>query len=157
LRSSIGSRGAPGVSNVRLRQGLIMGEVALTVVLLAASGLLVRMLIHLETLPPGFNASGVMTAKASLDDVRYHDPQAFQKLLAESLAAIKQIPGVENAAVGLTLPYERALLTGVTLSDGKQAGQQVMTNDVYVTPAYFEALQIPVLEGRGFRDADGPD
>lgn len=153
LRTAIGSHTVAGAGNVRLRQGLITGEVALTVVLLASAGLLVRTLIHLETMPPGFNANGVITAKVSLDDVRYHDPAAFQKLLDESLAAMKQIPGVQNAAIGLSLPYERALLTAVTVSEGKQ----VMTNDVYVTPGYFETLQIPVLEGRSFRDLDGPN
>ena len=50
-----------------------------------------------------------MTAKASLDDVRFHDPAAFQKLLNESTAAMRQIPGVQHAAVGLSLPYERSL------------------------------------------------
>ena len=68
LRSSIGTRGVIGAGSVRLRQGLIAGEVALTVVLLAAAGLLIRTLIHLETMPPGFNPTGVITAKASLDD-----------------------------------------------------------------------------------------
>jgi macrolide transport system ATP-binding/permease protein len=157
LRSSIGSRGVIGAKSVRLRQGLIAGEVALTVVLLAAAGLLIRTLIHLETMPPGFNATGVITAKASLDNARYHDPAAFRKLLNDSLGAMREIPGVKNAAAGLTLPYERALLSGVTLSDGKEAGQQVMTNLVYVTPGYFDTLQIPVLAGRAFTDRDGPD
>ncbi len=157
LRSCIPSRAVIGSGSVRLRQALIAGEVALTVVLLAAAGLLIRTLIHLETLPPGFNATGVMTAKASLDDARYHDPAAFRKLLNESLATMRKIPGVRNAAAGLTLPYERALLNSVTLSDGKEAGQEVMTNDVYVTPGYFDALQIPVLAGRTFTDADSPD
>src|SRR5262249_9480201 len=156
-RPSRSSQGVGGTSRVRLRQGLIAGEVALTVVLLAGSGLLVRTLVHLETMPPGFNSTGIITAKASLDDVRYHDPAPFRKLLNESLAAMRDIPGVQNAAVGLTLPYERAVLSGVTLSDGKQAGQQVMTNQVYITPGYFDTLQIPVLAGRAFTDADGPD
>jgi predicted permease len=157
LRSSIPSRGVIGAGSVRLRQGLIAGEVALTVVLLAAAGLLIRTLIHLETMPPGFNATGVITAKASLDNARYHDPAAFRKLLNDSLGAMREIPGVRNAAVGLTLPYERALLSGVTLSDGKEAGQGVMTNQVYITPGYFDTLQIPVLAGRAFTDADRPD
>ena len=157
LRSSIGSRAVAGGGSVRVRQGLIAGEVALTVVLLAAAGLLIRTLIHLETMPPGFNPAGVMTAKASLDDVRYHDPAAFRKLLNESLAAMREIPGVRNAAVGLTLPYERALISMVTLSDGKQAGQQAGADEVYVTPGYFETLQIPVLAGRVFTDADSTD
>ncbi len=98
LRSAITSRGVIGGGTVRLRQALIAGEVALTVVLLAAAGLLIRTLIHLETMSPGFNPNGILTAKASLDDVRYHDPAAFRKLLAQSVAAMRQIPGVQNAA-----------------------------------------------------------
>jgi macrolide transport system ATP-binding/permease protein len=157
LRSSMSSRAAARSGNLRVRQGLIAGQVALAVVLLAASGLLIRTLIHLETLAPGFNPNGVMTAKASLDEIRFHDPAAFRKLLDQSTAAMGQIPGVLNAAVGLTLPYERALNDGVSLSDGPEAGQQEGTDVVYVTPGYFETLKMPVLVGRAFTDADGPN
>ena len=157
LRSSMSNRAIIGTGRLGLRQGLIAGEVALTVVLLAAAGLLIRTLIHLETMPPGFNPNGVMTAKASLDDVRYQDPAAFRKLLDESLDAMREIPGVRNAAIGLTLPYERAPLNSVTLTTGKEAGREITTNDMYVTPGYFETLQIPVLAGRGFRNTDGPN
>ena len=157
LRSSASRRTVIGGDSLRLRQALIAGEVALTVVLLAATGLLIRTLIGLQTIPPGFNPTGVITAKASLDDVRYHDPAAFQKLLTGSLTALRETPEVQGAALGLTLPYERALLSAVTLSDGKEAGRQVTTNTVYVTPGYFETLQIPVLAGRTFSDADAAD
>ncbi len=157
LRASMASRAVAGGGSLRLRQGLIAGEVALTVVLLAASGLLIRTLVHLETLPPGFNPNGVMTAKASLDDVRFHDGAAFKKLLDETTAAMRQIPDVQYAAVGLSLPYERSLNNQVTLSDGQEAGQQAQTDEVYVTPGYFEALQIPVLAGRSFTEGDGKD
>lgn len=158
LRSSIASRSVIGTGHTRLRQGLIAGEVALTVVLLAASGLLIRTLIHLETMPPGFNPVNVMSAKASLDDVRYHDPAAFRKLLDESVAAMRGIPGVRDAAVALALPYERTLImAGLTITDGKEAGEKIMTNEVYVTPGYFKTLEIPVLAGRTFTGADGPD
>jgi hypothetical protein len=97
-----------------------------------------------------------MTAKASLDDVRFHDPATFRKLMDESTAAMRQIPGVQNAAVGLTLPYERALNDGVTLSDGKEAGREDGTDVVYVTPGYFETLQMPMVAGRAITDSDGP-
>jgi len=157
LRSSMSSHAVAGVGSQRLRKALITGEVALTVVLLAASGLLIRTLIHLETLPPGFNSNGVMGAKASLDDVRFHDPAAFRKLLDESTAAMRQIPGVQNAAVGLSLPYERTLNDWITLSDGKEAGQGDGSDVTYVTPGYFDTLQMPVLAGRVFTDADGPN
>jgi macrolide transport system ATP-binding/permease protein len=156
LRSSMASRALTGVGGQRLRQALIAGEVALTVVLLAASGLLIRTLVHLETLPPGFNPEGVMTGKASLDDVRFHDPAAFGKLVDESTSAMLRIPGVQDAAMGLSLPYERGLNDGgVEISDGKEAGRAVQTGLVYVSPDYFRALQIPVLAGRAFTDADG--
>ena len=157
LRSATASRTSSS-EGMRLRQGLIAGEVAISVVLMAASGLLVRTLIHLETLPPGFNATNVMTARASLDDVRYHDAMAFRRLFDNSTAAMRQIPGVQYAAVGLSLPYEPALNTGgIVIRDGKEAGQEVISAEVYVTPEYFSALRIPVLMGRSFTDADGPD
>jgi predicted permease len=156
LRSAMASR-TSGSEGLHLRQALITGEVAITVVLIAASGLLVRTLIHLQTLAPGFNATNVMTAKASLDDVQYHDPIAFRKLLDESTAAMRQIPGVQYAAVGLSLPYEQAPINRFTVSDGKSAGQQGMAAFAYVTPDYFSSLHIPLLSGRAFDDSDGPD
>jgi predicted permease len=157
LRSAISHRTIAGGSRLRLRQTLIAGEVALTVLLLAGSGLLIRTLIHLETLPPGFDPAGVMTAKASLDDARYRDPVAFRKLLDESTASMQRIPGVENAAVGLTLPYERPLNDEVTIHDGPEAGQHSGSDLVYVTPGYFDTLRIPLLAGRGFSPSDGPN
>jgi macrolide transport system ATP-binding/permease protein len=157
LRSSMAGRSVAGGGGLSTRQILIAGEVALTVVLLAGAGLLIRSLVHLETLPPGFNPNGVMAAKASLDDVRFHDAATFRKLLDESTAAMRQIPGVQNAAVALSLPYESTVNDGVTLSDGKEAGQQDGTDLVYVTPGFFETLQMPVVAGRGFTDADGPN
>ncbi|MBV8630991.1 MAG: ABC transporter permease [Silvibacterium sp.] len=158
LRSAIGTRMSTGSDHLALRQVLIASEIAFTVVLLASSGLLIRTLIHLETLPPGFNPAGVMTARVSLDDARYHDASAFQKLLTASIAAMRRIPGVQSVAVGLSLPYERSLIFGgIAINDGKEAGQTAMADEVYVTPDYFATLQIPLLAGRTFTDSDGPN
>jgi macrolide transport system ATP-binding/permease protein len=99
----------------------------------------------------------VPSTEQSSDDVRFHDPAAFGKLLDQSIVAMRQIPGVQNAAVGLSLPYETILNDGVTLRDGKEAGQQGQTDVAYVTPGYFDTLQMPVLAGRVFTDADGPN
>jgi len=157
LRSSMARGTLDGTGTQRLRQALIVGEVSFTVLLLAASGLLIRTLIHLETLPPGFNPNGVMTAKVSLDDVRFQDPVAFEKLLDQSTAAMRQIPGVQAAGAGLSLPYERSVIMGgIAISDGKETGQKAMADQVYVTPDYFGVLQIPVLTGRAFTPSDSP-
>lgn len=155
LRSSIasGSQAVLGGSG-RTRQWLIGAEVALTVILLAAAGLLVRTLIHLETLPSGFDPTDVMTAKASLDDARYRNAAAFQSLLQKSVAAMRQIPGVEDAAVGLSVPYERGLNWPLTIKDGQHAGEGSGSSLAYITPDYFATLRIPVLSGRVFTDND---
>jgi predicted permease len=157
LRSAMNvgaNRALSNPGNRTTRTLLIAGEIALTVVLVASSGLLIHSLIHLETLPPGFDATNVMTGKVSLDDVRYHDPAAFQHLLTASLDAMRRIPGVESAAVGLSLPYERGLNDGVKIADGKNAGKQEMASEVYVTPAYFNTLRMHLLAGREFADSD---
>ncbi len=70
-------------------------------------------------MPPGFNPAGVIAAKASLDDIRFRDPATFRKLLNESITAMPEIPEVKNAAVGLTMPYERAPLNSVKFTGGQ--------------------------------------
>jgi predicted permease len=155
LRSSIASSSysvAGGSS--RLRKVLITSEVALTVVLVAAAGLLVHTLAYLETFPPGFDSHNVITAKVSLDDARYKSPASFASLLTKSLAAMRQIPGVEEAAVGLSVPYERGLNWGVRILDGKQSGEVYGSSVVYVTPGYFAAFRIPLLGGRSILESD---
>jgi predicted permease len=157
LRASIvsGGRSITGGSG-RLRHWLIAAEVALTVVLLAAAGLMVRTLIHLETQAPGFDPHNVMTAKASLDDARYHEAAGFQSLLSESVEAMRQSPLVVDAAVGLSVPYERGLNYGFKIMDGNQAGTENGSSLVYVTPSYFSTLRIPLLAGRSFTASDSP-
>jgi hypothetical protein len=95
-----------------------------------------------------------MTAKASLDDARYHDPAAFDRLFRETVTAMRSIPGVTGAAAGLSIPYERALNNVIPLPSGPNAGRMMATGFIYVTPGYFETLQIPLLSGRTFLSSD---
>jgi predicted permease len=157
LRSAMtagASRTMSASGNRRTRTLLIAGEIALTVVLVATSGLLIRSLVYLETLPPGFDATNVTTGKVSLDEVRYHDAAAVQHLFTSSLDAMRKIPGVENAAVGLSLPYERGLNDFNHIADGKNAGKGFTSTVIYVTPGYFDALRMHVLAGRDFAAGD---
>jgi predicted permease len=154
--ASGGSRSIAQAGGTGTRYALIVGEVALTVVLLTVAGLLIRTLVYLRTLPPGFNPENVVVAKASLDDARYNDRAGFLKLLDQSTAAMQNIPGVESAAVGLSVPYETALNYSVKVADGAQAGDEDMTNLVYVTPGYFPTLQIPLRAGRLLAASDTP-
>ena len=155
LRSSIasGTRSVAGGSG-RVRQWLIGAEVALTVVLLAGAGLLVRTVAHFESMPAGFDAHNVMVAKASLDDARYRNAAAFLQLLRESTAAMERIPGVESAAVGLSAPYETFVNDYAQAFDGKRVGMGDAVSFSYVTPQYFSTLRIPILAGRALNDSD---
>lgn len=138
----------------RVRKLLLVGQVAMVTVLLFAAGLLTRSYGHLEGLDPGFDASGVLTARLSLDDARYAEADAVNRLFGESLDELRRIPGVTSAAVGLTLPYERALNNGFRLP-GDDSFR--LANFVYVTPGYFEVLGIPVLQGRALEETDRAD
>jgi len=138
----------------QFKQFLIAGEVALSIVLLTGAGLLIHTLVYLETLPPGFDPRNVIAARLSLDDARYHEATAFHQLLEHSLSAVKQIPGVEDAAIGLSVPYERGLDWPVTILDGEHGREDSESSAAYVTPGYFSTLRIPVLLGRGFEATD---
>ena len=157
IRPSLSGRTSAGPQRSRARLILTTAEVCLTLVLLAGAGVLVRTLIYLQTLPPGFDASNVTIAKVSLDDARFRDAADFRALLQKSLDAMRRIPGVDSAAVGLGVPYERGLNDGFKIADGPTAGTGMASSSSYVTPDYFRAFRIPVIAGRAFTDKDTSD
>jgi predicted permease len=158
IRTSLTECGARGIAGARkrwTRKALVSGEIALAVMLLIGAGLLVRTLMHLYGLRPGFDPTNVMAASFSLQDARYKTTQSINRLFDSGLARIRELPGVESAAVGLRLPYERHLNDGFRRMDGPEASDQdIMTDFCYVTPDYFKTLRIPLEQGREFRDTD---
>jgi predicted permease len=149
-----GGRGMAGGRRHWSRNVLVAAEVALSLVLLVSAGLLVRTLTYLNGLNPGFEAHGVISAEASLQDARYQTSAAVNLLYRRTLDRIRAIPGVESAAVALTLPYERPLNDGFRALDGDdKQGHGIEV--VYVTPGYFETMRIPLRQGRGIRETDG--
>ncbi|HUP25122.1 MAG TPA: ADOP family duplicated permease [Thermoanaerobaculia bacterium] len=158
IASSGGGRGVAGGASRSLQRALVVGEVALGVVMLVGAGLLVRTFLHLQRLEPGFEPGQVVVARASLQDSRYHDVAAVERLFAESVARLERLPGVEAAAVSLGLPYERLLNTGFELVDAGVAEPPAsITNLAYVTPRFFETFGMPLRTGRSFRAGDGRD
>jgi len=157
IRAALGEagRGVAGGRNPWPRRLLVASEVALGVVLLVGAGLLIRTFAHLRGLNPGFDARNVITAELSLQDARYATNQSVNRLFDQSLARMRELPGVESAAVALSLPYERALNDGFRRLDGAHVDtESQITNMFYVTPEYFRVLRIPLLRGRVFTAAD---
>ncbi|HYM23169.1 MAG TPA: ADOP family duplicated permease [Vicinamibacterales bacterium] len=158
LRQTLVEGGSPSIAGTARswpRRAMVVVEVALGVVLLVGAGLLVRTFDHLLRLSPGFDGTRVMTATLSLQDARYQTASKVNQLFDQSLARLRNAPGVHAAAVCLTLPYERALNTGGRWVGAKPGSEQIdIFNETYVTPQYFDALRIPVMRGRVFTDAD---
>jgi len=158
IRSALAEAGGRGVAGGRSRWPrlvLVVAEVTLSVALLIAAGLLVRTFAYLRDLRPGFDPRGVVTATLSLQDARYQTSTQVNRLFDQSLERIRELPGVESAAVALALPYERGINNGFGFP-GDAPGSFHMAVTFYVTPDYFRTLRIPVLSGRTFTQLDGP-
>jgi predicted permease len=153
IRSAMaeGSRSVAGSSRRLPRRILIAGEVALALVLLVGATLLVRTLLFLQNQPAGFDGRNVIAATFSLQDARYQTAGKVHALFRDGLDRIRRIPGVESAAVGLHMPYERALNLPFQLPGNPDT---LITNAMYVTPAYFSVLRVAVRDGRVFTESD---
>jgi putative ABC transport system permease protein len=141
----------------RLRQVLVVSQVAMTVILLCGAGLLARTLLALNSVDQGFDRNNVLTMELSISPRRYDDAQRaeFYRRLLEQL---RGIPGVEAAAAANSLPIVGSPRggSGVHLRGTPEVppNQQPVTLARVVTPGYFHTLRIPVLRGREFSDAD---
>jgi predicted permease len=149
-------RAVAGPRRTWLRHALVAAEVALSLVLLVGAGLMVRTLVYLNGLTPGFDTHNVIAAEASVQDARYTTIAATNRLFETSLAAMRRIPGVVSTAVALTLPYERPLNNAVQLA-GEGEDDYHIVETVYASPEYFGAMRIPLYRGRGIRESDTQD
>jgi len=154
-----GSRGTPATA--RLRRALIVGEVALSAVLLVCAGLLLKSLSRLERIEPGFQPRNVLVVQLS----PFHPGPAQQRIEAATvyfrrvIDSLSAVPGV--IAVGATdgLPYsdaaDRPSYNMEVRGEGSvERAYRGPGSVVDITPHYFEAMGIPLLEGRAFNDQD---
>ncbi len=147
-----GSRTIAG-RNRHLSLGVMVStQVTVAIALLVAAVLLLRTFLFLWNFRPGFNPHHVVTAQFSLQDARYDTAKKVNRLFDTVLGQLRRTPGIQDAAVALTLPYQRALNAGFRMPG--QTGFH-MINEKYVTPEYFAALRIPMLRGRAFTRSDG--
>ncbi|HEY7387121.1 MAG TPA: ABC transporter permease [Bryobacteraceae bacterium] len=158
IREALATGGRTTRSRFRARRGFVVAQVALSMVLLVGFGLVLRTLVQLTELSPGYDGHRVLTASLPLQDARYSTAASINRLYSAGLARLREYPGVEAAGVGLTLPYERALNDGVRVIDGPRARpENRIANVTYVTPGYFEALRFRLLRGRLFTGTDRAD
>jgi putative ABC transport system permease protein len=143
-----------------LRQVLVTVQIAVSLVLLAGAGLLLRSLWKLETVALGMDANSVLTAGIDLADYRYPDSAKQIAFFNQLESRLQQMPGVTALALSDSLPpsggMQATFLSTLEIPGHTKfsAGTGGMIGYRYVTPGYFPALGIRILHGRGFREED---
>jgi len=148
-------RASLGRSQRRVRGALVVAETSIGVVLLVVAGLLLRNFNRLLNTSPGFDPQRVVTARFSLPDVRY----AYVKKIAfydELLAEIGARPGVQTIGATMPLPLSggRYSISFQQSGSPSSSANQPSAGFAMVSPGYFHAMRIPVVQGREFSPAD---
>ena len=152
-----GRGGSEGLRRNRYRASLVVSEVALSMVLLAGAGLLLRSFLRLQEVNPGFRAEGVATANLLLPDSAYPTEGRQAAVFQQVLERLRAQPGVEAAGAVFGLPQGsmRSKVTFEIEGLGRASGTD-STEAHYrqVSQGYFSTLEIPLLRGRDFNSGD---
>ena len=155
-----GSRSSTGGASL-LRHALVAGELALATMLLVGAGLLLQSFLKLQRAPLGFQADRLLTFQVSLPQARYTGPAGIWGFYRQLLQSLSGLPGTDGAAISSAMPLGNGFYSKTPfLTLGRSAlapGQSVPIDWRVVSPDYFRTMHIPLLEGRFFTDADGPD
>jgi predicted permease len=156
------NRGSSGASAVwgrgnNMKRLLVVSELALSVVLLIAAGLLIRSFARLQNVAPGFNPRNVLTFELALNGQRYGDKQTIENTYRQLWTALEQIPGAMASGGTTALPLSQAFAwTPITVEGRTQLpGEKFLNADARVIGgSYFQAMEIPLRSGRFFNAED---
>jgi putative ABC transport system permease protein len=156
-----GSRSSIGGQRLIVRNGLVAGELALATVLLVGAGLLLQSLVRLQEVHLGFQPAGILTFQLAPPDAKYPDFARRLGVFRRALQSLSSLPGVTGAAMSSGIPmgqgnYNRSpfMATGRSILP---EGTALPIDWRTASPGYFQLMGIPLLAGRDFTDADGPD
>lgn len=161
LREGVRSGGG---QKERVRSALVIAEIVASVVLLVSAGLLIRALLTVQGIDPGFKADSVLTMRTELPMPGYRRVATRETFYAHVLQDVRALPGVKSAAFISFLPISsfRGGIWPVSVNGDVDGGQEMRgANNVaamrYVTPGYFDTLAIPLMRGRDISAADSRD
>jgi predicted permease len=149
-----GTRSSQAQSNT-IRGGLIAAEISLALILLIGTGLLLKSLLQLQSVPVGFNPEGVLAIDISLNDQTY--PKGGQRMafLKQIVQRIESLPGVETAGTATTLPMSGATDNSVRAENKPDQDEFYINTDYdFISGHYYRAMGIQLLKGRVFTEND---
>jgi predicted permease len=156
-----GARVSGSAIGARIRQALVVTQLALAVMLLVAAGLLVRSFVRVTRVDLGFRAPQVLTALVNLPPARYGDPAQQAAFFDNALQRIETLPGVVSAAVSDSIPLTGINDQGDFTIDGRQepppGANGPYANRPRVSAKYFETMGVRLIEGRLFDARDRRD
>lgn len=145
-----------GHRRMQLRGLLVVGQVALSLMLLIGAGLLVRSFSRLLHVEPGFDPQNVLTMEISLPTVKYADAQKQNAFFDDLLRRVSALPGVRSAAISAALPLTPKRITPV-LPEGQPEvplAERPFIIIEAISPAWFKTMHVPLQAGREFTEAD---
>jgi len=151
-----GASTSAGRERARMRSLLVVGQVALSLLLLIGAGLLLRSFARLLRVDPGFDAHNVLTMNVSLPTVKYAKPEQQIAFFDDVLRRVSALPGVRNAAISAALPMSWKRITPM-LPEGQPdvpLGQRPFLDIEAISPQWFDTMRVPLRNGRGFSAAD---
>ena len=156
-----GRHGAESGGRNRVGGLLIVSEIALSFVLLAAAGLLIKSFLNLRQIDPGFNADNVLTMRLSLPPGKHKPGEARAQAFKQLIDNVKATPGVQSAGATLSLPLggDTFNVGRALILEGRPMTPEESSNAMYlaVTPDYFQTVQIPLKAGRYFTEQDSSE
>ena len=157
MADALRTRGSEAGHAPRVRQALVVVQVAMAVVLLCGAGVLVRTLIALDRAPMGFDATGMLTMQVAISPARY-TAAGSRDFYRDAVMRLRALPHIESAAAAASLPMVGSPRGGTRfrqLAEPERPVAELPTTVVrIVAPGYFRTLRIPVVRGREFTDAD---
>ena len=164
LVAALKSRGESGASSHRFRwfntrSALVAGQVALSIVLLSGTALLIRSLVRLSHVDPGFDSSHLLTFRVSLSPAHYPKTESQVAFYDEVLRRIDTVPGVKRSTISLTLPMMGFPMMPVQPADAplRKLNERPLGMIQFIMPDYFRTLGIPLRSGREFNERDKTD
>jgi predicted permease len=150
--------GGLGSSRRRIRSLLVVGEVAVSIVLLVGAGLLIRSFVRLQRVSPGFDPEGVISMRLGVSARQFDNRDAAVAYFAAFGDQLASVPGVKERGAVSALPFTSSVGWGTINVEGwtPEPGQELQVDRRSATTKYFSTMRIPLIAGRFFRDVDMP-